>query len=118
MTAILSQVEKFLKDFKSKMSIWDVFFRDDRGKNTKTLAELEISPTERKRILEELVVTDYSEGPLEDILNKGNDMWVFGKTVKKREVYIKITMGIEGSRVVCISFHIAEHLMNYPFKRK
>lgn len=118
MATTVQQAERFLKDFKIKMSIWDVLFRDDRGKNALTLAELEIRPIERKKILEELVATDYSEGPLEEILYKGNDMWIFGKTVKKTEVYIKITMGIEGSSVICISFHIAEHPMNYPLKNQ
>lgn len=61
MTATLQQVEKFLKDFKIKMSIWDVLFRDDRGKNTSTLSDLELRPVERKKILEELNASDYSE---------------------------------------------------------
>ncbi len=28
-----AEVASFLKDFKEKMNIWDVLFRDDRGKN-------------------------------------------------------------------------------------
>ena len=59
---------------------------------------------------------DYSEGPVEEEIYGGADMWVFGKTIKKREVYIKITMGPIGSSVICISFHLAQHKMNYPFK--
>ena len=30
-------------------------------------------------------------------------------------IYIKITLG-KGASALCISFHIAEHPMNYPFK--
>jgi len=30
--------------------------------------------------------------------------------------FIKITLGIEGSSVICISFHLAEHKMQYPLK--
>ena len=41
---------------------------------------------------------------------------VFGKDVKGREVYIKITLGYQNGQTICISFHIAEHPMNYPFK--
>lgn len=59
---------------------------------------------------------DFKEGPVKEELNRGADMWVFGKTIKKREVYIKITMGTIGSSVICISFHLAQHKMNYPFK--
>lgn len=109
-------VSKFLKDFKEKMKIWSVLFRDDRGKNAQTLADLEIRPIDRDKVLENLKIEDYSEGPLEDTLYKGADMWVFGKDVKKNEIYIKISIGYAGAGVICISFHIAEHNINYPFK--
>ncbi|TDG35237.1 toxin [Pedobacter changchengzhani] len=111
-----SEIASFLNDFKEKMRFWDVIFRDDRGKNTKTLLELELRPIERKTILEVLETKDYSEGPLEEKLYGGADMWVFGKTIKKKELYIKITMGDINNNVICISFHIAEHKMNYPLK--
>jgi hypothetical protein len=38
------EVGNFLENFKEKMKIWDVLFRDDRGKNTQTLVELELRP--------------------------------------------------------------------------
>ncbi|TVQ06947.1 MAG: toxin [Bacteroidetes bacterium] len=111
-----TEVASFLKDFKEKMNIWDVLFRDERGKNAQALVDLELRPIDRKTILEELETRDYSEGPLEEKLYGGADMWVFGKTVKKKEVYIKITMGARGSSVICISFHLAQHKMQYPLK--
>ena len=114
--SIKEDVVLFLKNFKEKMKIWDVLFRDDRGKNAKTLIDLELLPIERKNILEKLEVQDYSEGPLVEKLYGGADMWVFGKRIKKKEVYIKITMGTVNNSVICISFHIAEHKMNYPIK--
>jgi hypothetical protein len=45
-------------------------------------------------------------------------MWVFGKHVKKREVYIKITMGNPGDKVICISFHFSENALRYPYQKK
>lgn len=111
-----AEVASFLKDFKEKMKFWDVLFRDDRGKNAQALVDLEIRPIERKAILETLETKDYSEGPLEEKLNGGTDMWVFGKTVKNKSIYIKISMGVFGSSVICISFHLAQHKMNYPLK--
>jgi len=110
------EVTSFLKNFKAKMKIWDVLFRDDRGKNAQTLIDLELRPIERKTILEELETIDYSEGPIEEKLYGGTDMWIFGKMVKKKEIYIKITMGIVNNSVICISFHLAEHKINYPLK--
>lgn len=59
---------------------------------------------------------DYSEGPLNEKLYGGSDMWVFGREIKNKEIYIKISMGFEGSQVICISFHIAEFTMKYPYK--
>lgn len=112
-----SKVELFLNDFKQKMKVWDVIFRDDRDKNFETLSILEIRPIDRLKILEELRVTDYSEGPIEELLYGGADMWVFGKLIKNHEIYIKISLGIEGSSVICISFHLAEYKMTYPLKK-
>ena len=110
------EVTSFLKDFKEKMKFWDVLFRDDRGKNTQALVDLELRPIDRKAILETLETKDYTGGPLQEKLYGGADMWVFGKNVKKREVYIKITIGAMGSSVICISFHLAQHKMTYPLK--
>jgi hypothetical protein len=87
------EVEAFLRDFKTKLSIWDIIYRDDRGKNAQTLADLEIRPVDRTKIIESITAGDYCDGPVEEKLYKGAGMWVFGKEVKKNEVYIKITLG-------------------------
>jgi hypothetical protein len=111
------EVGKFLKEFKQKLKIWGIYFRDDRGKNTQTLADLEILSVEREKIIEQLNTEDYCEGPVTDELYKGADLWVFGKQLKDQEVYIKITMGIPNNRVICISFHISKYKLSYPFKK-
>ena len=49
-----SEIKAFLRDFKEKMKFWDILFRDDRGKNTQALVDLEIRPIERKAILRNL----------------------------------------------------------------
>ena len=112
-----AQARKFLSGFHEKMKVFDILFLDDRGKNNSTLALLEISPLARRKILEGLKVEDYSEGPLaESEYGDRAEMWVFGKELKRQEIYIKITMGFPGAAVICISFHIAEYPMRYPFK--
>jgi len=111
------EVETYLKELKVKMEIFDILFHDDRGKNQQTLHDLEISPARRKEIIRSLKVEDYSQGPLEEKMHGILPMWVFGKTVRKKEVYIKVSMGLENNSTVCISFHIADHPMNYPFKK-
>lgn len=110
------QVKNYLKEFKVKMDIWDIVFLDDRGKNSQTLADLELMPNDRKKILEKLEVEDYCQGPLEETQYGGSEMWVFGRTMRGKEIYIKITLGIENTSVICISFHIAEYPMEYQFK--
>ena len=110
------QVEAYLSDLNSKIDFFGILFRDDRGKNQQTLHDLEISPNQRIEIIKSLKVVDYSEGPLEEKMYGILPMWVFGKIVKSRETYIKVSMGLENNQAVCISFHIAEHPMKYPFK--
>lgn len=110
------EIQAFLADFQAKLSVWGVVFRDDRGKNTQALLDLDITRDERISLLKKLVIEDYSEGPLEEKLHGGQDMWVFGKEMKNKELYIKISLGVNGSKVICISFHVAEHKMNYPLK--
>ncbi len=117
METTIEQVEQFLNQFHEKLKIFDIRFRDDRGKNQQTLFQLEISPAYRVEVIQTLQAKDYSEGPIIDTLNHLGEMWVFGKNVKNQEVYIKITMGEPNSHTICISFHIAEHKINYPFKK-
>jgi hypothetical protein len=111
------EVEKFLNELKVKIEIFSILFLDDRGKNAQTLHDLEISASKRKELIKALKVEDYSEGPLEEKMRGILPMWVFGKEVKKKEVYIKISMGIENTNAICISFHIAEYPMKYPYKK-
>ena len=110
-------IQLFLNDFKVKLGIWSIVYLDKRPKNLQTLLDLEITPAQRTDILRALTVIDYSEGPLEEKAYGGRDMLVFGKEVKKQEVYIKVTVGVANKPVLCISFHIAEHKMKYPFKK-
>lgn len=112
------EVREFLTEFQQKMRVWDILFISDRReKNTRALLELEISSNDRKKVIEEIDVEDYSEGPIEDKIYNSSDLWVFGKTVKGKEVYIKISMGKSSfSGVICISFHLSEYRMEYPFK--
>ena len=110
------EVQTFLSQFQTKLKIFGIIYRDDRGKNQKALEELEIVPSFRRVIIENLKVEDYVQGPVIDELNKLGEMWVFGNDVKGREVYIKIMLGGVGCQTICISFHIAERPLVYPFK--
>lgn len=88
---VTTQIQSFLQDFKVKLGIWGVIFRDDRSKNAQALLDLDIRPVDRKQVLMDLQVSDYRQGPVVERLNGGSEMWIFQKIVKGMEVYIKIT---------------------------
>ena len=115
-TATKDDVQSFLEQFHGKMKVFGIIYRDDRGKNQKALEELEIVPSFRKVVIENLKVEDYVEGPIVDTLNHLGEMWVFGKDLKGRELYIKIMISNVGGQTICISFHLAENKLTYPFK--
>src|SRR4051812_37761734 len=98
------EVGRFLMEFHAKKKVWEIFYRDDRGKNAQALADLEIRPIDRNKVIDGLIVEDYSQGPIKEMVFNGADMWVFGKTFKGKEIYIKITMGWKNGAVICISF--------------
>ena len=104
MIATLAEIQKFLNDFHQKVEVFDIFFMDDREKNREALAELDIRAIDRVGIVKTITADDY--------------LWVFGKDVKGQEVYIKIAYGMPNKSTICISFHVAEHPMNYPYKAK
>ncbi len=108
-------VKSFLDNLRLKIDIFGIVYLG-RNKNLQTLLDLDILPSSRTKIIKELKVEDYSEGPLAENMNGWQDMWIFGKQIKGTEVYIKVTMGNENNKSICISFHIAEHKMLYPFK--
>ncbi len=110
-----NDIKMFLGEFKTNMSMFGILYAN-REKNTQTLADLEITPKFRDNILSNLNVMDYCEGPLENDQFGSSPMWVFGATIKKSEIYIKITC--LPTKAFCISFHIAEHALNYPLKNK
>lgn len=117
MPASLQDVESFLSNFSVKLKIFGIIYRDNRPKNTQTLLNFEITPASRTAIIEGLSAIDYCEGPLDDLLYGIASMWVFGTKIKGVEVYIKISMGAHGNKVICISFHEAASPMKYPYKK-
>jgi glycerophosphoryl diester phosphodiesterase len=109
------EVEQFLKNFKAS---WDgnVVPRTD-SKNDDTLTILGITPKHRMEEVKRLRYVDYFRGPSPDHDGEpGKEWWEFGLRVKGHEIYIKIRIGKYGAK--CMSFHIAEEKITYPFKEK
>ena len=51
-------VEAFLSQFHQKLKVFSIIFRDDRGKNAQTLADLEITPKYRETVIKEIKAED------------------------------------------------------------
>lgn len=54
------EVEQFLKQFHQKLEIYDIVYRDDRGKNLATLALLDMPPSARIKVIMTIKVEDYT----------------------------------------------------------
>lgn len=110
------QVESFLNYLHTKLNIFSIVF-DQRDKNRQTLADLEISYNQRIDFIKSMKPEDYIDGPNKDTNDTTRpDYWVFGIKVKEKDIYVKINLGYSNKPVICISFHIAEFPLEFPFK--
>ena len=112
--ATADEVERFLSDLKTKLSVFGMNIIE-RKKNRETMAELEILNTNTFCIdeIKKLKAENYFRGPVKDTENQGL-YWEFGTFIKSREIYIKINYGNENKPCLLISFHFAEFSISYP----
>lgn len=114
----LLQVEQYLREFQNKLQFFG-FIIVDRDKNSsKTLLQLGINGDNVRDCLLELEPTDYFQGPTPNQLDGNPDVWIFGHACRGHEMYIKVHLGRPSRQVICISFHLAEHAIQYPLKPK
>lgn len=67
--------------------------------------------------LKELTIAEYSETLIDKDDDKPPLLFVFGKDINSRLVYIKLKIkGEQTKRVLCLSFHYAKHDMVFPYK--
>ena len=112
----LDEINAFLQDLSEKIKVFDIVF-EDREKNRKALTDLEITHKQRIEFIKNMKPQDYISGPNKDTNDTSRpDYWVFGIKVKEQDVYVKVNLGYANKRVVCISFHIAEYPLEFPFK--
>ena len=88
-----------------------------RPENKECILQLGFKYRDISETLLDLSVEDYCEGPCRDRDQPG-DLWVFGKVMENKAVYIKMKLASFGPlRIVrIISFHFAEHKLEHPFK--
>lgn len=116
--ATYCEIESFLEEFKTKANVFGIVYVDTKPNNIDTLAELEITPDDRDNYVKSLKPENYCKGPLANDYPNQNDVWVFGKIIKYREIYIKIYIGKMNLPCVCISFHTAKYRLTYPLNNK
>ena len=109
-------IKSFLQELKQVLKTWDIFFVNRPKNSVHDLADLGITANSRKEIISQLEIEDYCEGPLPETQFNGKELWVFGKIVKKQEIYIKLTISRATGGAICISFHKAAHPLKFPFQ--
>jgi len=88
-----------------------------RPESVECITELGLTLGDVRDAILGLSVADYCAGPLRDRDMPG-DMWVFGKVMEGREVYIKLKLARIGpvKRVRIVSFHFPREPLCYPYR--
>ncbi len=92
--------------------------RDEKQKFSTpyTLLDLDYDAEDVIARLKELTIKEYSETKIDkDDLNP-HLLFVFGKDINKKLVYVKLKIkGNQKRHVLCVSFHYAEGKMTFPY---
>lgn len=82
-----------------------------------TLVDLEYDSFDVVERLKELTVAEYSETLIDKDDDKPPLLFVFGKDINNKLVYIKLKIkGETDKKVLCLSFHYAKYDMKFPYK--
>lgn len=80
-------------------------------------AELGIDEECIKEYLKNLTLEEYVETCDDERNKNSNAYYIFGKTIMKRELYIKVKIQSYDKKIIlCMSFHFAENKMRFPYK--
>lgn len=81
-----------------------------------TLIDLDYDRSDIIERLKELTLQEYSE----TLFDKDDDnpplLFVFGKDINCKTIYIKLKIKDGKKNILCLSFHYAEHTMSYPYQ--
>jgi len=89
---------------------------DEEHSTPYTLLDLDYDTWDVVERLKELTVSEYSETKIDkDDLNPPK-LYVFGKFINRKLVYVKLKIkGDQKRYVLCVSFHYARDLMKFPY---
>ena len=89
---------------------------DDEHSTNYTIIDLEYDTYDVIERIRELTLSEYSETKIDyDDLNPPL-LFVFGKTINNKLVYIKLKIKENQNKYIfCVSFHYAKDKMNFPY---
>ena len=97
----------------------DLFLSAGRNRqNYNTLLMLDLDNSDVVWYLSTLSLDNYSHTFLDNDNNDPPKLFVFGKYISGKLIYIKIKLrniGVRKKKIVCISFHEALYPMDFPF---
>ena len=89
---------------------------DDKKFSTPyTLLDLDYDVDDVVNRLKELRVEEYSETKIDKDDVNPPILFVFGKEINGRLIYVKLKIRDQQKQVVCVSFHYAKDKMEFPF---
>ena len=89
---------------------------DEKHSTPYTLLDLDYDAWDVVDRLKELTVAEYSETKIDTDNDDPPILFVFGKDINGKLVYVKLKIrGEENRRVLCVSFHYARDKMNFPY---
>lgn len=80
-----------------------------------TILDLDYETSDIVERLKELTVQEYSETLYDNADDNPPLLFVFGKDINCKKVYIKLKIKDVRKKVLCLSFHYAEYVMNFPY---
>ena len=80
-----------------------------------TLLDLEYNAEDVVNRLKELKVEEYAETKIDTDDINPPILFVFGKDINDRLIYVKLKIRDQQKQIVCVSFHYAKDKMQYPY---
>ncbi len=120
-TAFLEELKELLgkEDFNADSDLIVINKRkpDDEEHSTPyTLLDLDYDTSDIAERLKELTVSEYSETKIDKDNLDPPLLFVFGKVINRKLVYIKLKIkGNPQRRILCVSFHYARDNMEFPY---
>lgn len=89
---------------------------DQKFSTPYTLLDLDYDTEDIVNHLKELKLSEYSETKIDTDDVHPPVLFVFGKDISDRLIYVKLKIRDGGRKVVCVSFHYAKRTMLFPYR--